>query len=446
MDRASLVSKSLRAAVAILYAFTFIFAGALLYRYGGLSKDAGWTWRMTASGAVVDAVSAQGPASVLAPGARVIAINGDRRAAAAGPRSWLNALRPGESYRITWTAPDSSQTREATLKMSSRKSPGDLMMGLCDLVLSLCYFAAGLFIWRAKPSGAVARPCYIVALLTAFYTAASAIGPVSPLLSGIPAVIYLTNKLIFPFYLTAGCAFFAVFPTGEKPRGLWRASLVALWAGAVIVWAIVLPTRVVSFLGLEWRLKLLSGLDLNTRPELGLVTLRHGYVVLCGLFLFAVIVHNCRRLENAAMRLRVRWVIFGAVVGVAPAVAASLLLAISPHTTGALLVYYSLSTLSMAAIPATRHLRGRVPSPHGHPRGVAHRLRAARRSPRAALRYARSRDHCGRLHVGAPRPWPRRAVVAASRRLGPDHRCAARCATPQRAARLRRSRAASRSV
>lgn len=115
MDRASLVSKSLRAAVAILYAFTFIFAAALLYRYGGLSKDADWTWRMTASGAVADAVSAQGPASVLAPGARVIAINGDRRAAAAGPRPWLNAS--GQARVIA-----SREPRRARPKRGKRRS------------------------------------------------------------------------------------------------------------------------------------------------------------------------------------------------------------------------------------------------------------------------------------------------------------------------------------
>ncbi len=353
MDRASLVSKLLRAAVAILYGFIFIVAATLLYRYGGLSKDAGWTWRMTPAGAIVDAVNPYGPAAIVTPGARIIAVNGDRRAASAGPRPWLNSVRPGESYRVAWSAPGWSQTRETTLVMGSRRSPGDLMMGLCDLFLSLCYFAAGLFIWRARPSGVVARPCCLAALLIAFYMEASAIGPVSPLLSGFYAVIYVINRLIFPFYLTVGCAFFAVFPAGDKPRGYWRAALAALWAAAAIVWAIVLPFRVLPFLGLEWRLKLLSGLDLNTRPELGLVTLRHGYVVLCGVFLFAVIAHNYRRLENAAMRLRVRWVILGAALGIAPAIAASLALAVSPHTTRELLAYYSLSTLSIAAIPAT---------------------------------------------------------------------------------------------
>ncbi|HZT37465.1 MAG TPA: ATP-binding protein [Bryobacteraceae bacterium] len=337
--------------VAVLYGFTFLFAASLLYRYGGVSKDAGWTWRVTATGAVVDSVSAQG--SVLTPGARIVAINGDPRAAAAGPRPWLQAVRPGGSYRVAWTAPGSSQRREATLVMGWRKSPRDLLMGLCDLFLSLCFFTAGLFVWRARPSGAVARSCRTAALLMAFYLTASAVGPISPLLSGFSATIYLTNRLIFPFYLAAGCAFFAVFPTGERPSGVWRAWLIALWAGAGIVWAILLPFRALPFLGLEGRLRLLSGLDLNTRPELGLVAFRHGYVALCGLFLFAVITHNYRRLENAAMRLRVRWVIFGAIFGIAPAVAASLALTIVPHATGAVLVYYSLSTLSIAAIPAT---------------------------------------------------------------------------------------------
>jgi signal transduction histidine kinase/CheY-like chemotaxis protein len=189
-------------------------------------------------------------------------------------------------------------------------------------------------------------------MLMAFFLIASSLGPISPLLSGLPAGIYIVIRLIFPFYLTAGCAFFAVFPTGEMPAGWWRNGLRALWFGGAIVWVVVLWLRLLPFLGLEWRLLVLSGLDLNTRPELGLLPLRHGYAAACGLFLFAVAVHNYRRLENAAMRLRIRWVVLGATIGIAPAVLLSLALAVAPYWTRGLLMYYSVSTLTMAAIPA----------------------------------------------------------------------------------------------
>jgi signal transduction histidine kinase/CheY-like chemotaxis protein len=355
MGRARLVSQPSRivfCAVAILYVCAFVFAITLLSRYGGLSKDAGWTWRSAGGATAVETVNARGPAAPIVVGARVIAINGDRRAAQAGPRPWLNAVKPGESYRISWVAPGSSQVLESTLVMGSRESRADLMMGLCDLFLSLCFCGAGLLVWWSKPSGAVARPCYVAAMLMAFFLIASALGPISPLLSGLPAGIYIVIRSIFPFYLTAGCAFFAVFPTGEMPRGWWRNGLRALWFGGAIVWAVVLWLRLLPFLGLEWRLMVLSGLDLNTRPELGLLPLRHGYAAMCGLFLFAVAVHNYRRLENAAMRLRIRWVILGATVGIAPAVLSSIALALAPRHVGNLLVYYSLPTLTMAAVPA----------------------------------------------------------------------------------------------
>ncbi len=80
-------------------------------------------------------------------------------------------------------------------------------------------------------------------------------------------------------------------------------------------------------MGLEWRMAILSGLDLNTRPELGLVWFRHGYFVLCGVYLFAVTARNYARVTNAAMRLRVQWVILGGMVGIVPGVFGSVALA-----------------------------------------------------------------------------------------------------------------------
>src|SRR5689334_4593686 len=139
MGRARLVSPSSRVAfyaVATLYLCAFVFDIALLSRYGGVSKNAGWTWRTAQGITTVENVDSGGPASAVALGARIFAVNGDRRAQQAGPRPWLNAVKPGESYRVSWSAPGSSEIRESTLVMGRSESRADLMMALCDLFLS----------------------------------------------------------------------------------------------------------------------------------------------------------------------------------------------------------------------------------------------------------------------------------------------------------------------
>src|SRR5438477_12399848 len=118
--------------------------------------------------------------------------------------------------------------------MGRRRSELDLVMGLCDLFVGLCFAAVGFLVWVAKPRDLVARWCSAAALLFAFYTAGSAIGPVSPQFSGVMLAIYFLLKAIFPFHMIAGCALFARFPTGEAPRKSWGFALRALWLlGAV---------------------------------------------------------------------------------------------------------------------------------------------------------------------------------------------------------------------
>ena len=341
------------------YAIAVVFCIAVLWMKGGTVKDAGWTWRIQNGRTIVASVDPKGPAAALMPDSDIVAIDGDSRVSRAGPRPWLQTVPPGASYRLIWTNHDAVR-HESEFRMGAHASRRDLEMGISDLLLSLSFAAAGFIVWAAKPRDLVARPCSVASLLTAFYLLGSAIGPVSPQLEGVPLVVYLALKSIFPFYMTAGCAFFARFPTGETPRKPWRVGFQALlWLG-IAGWIITIPRRFFPNMGLEWRMQILSGLDLNLRPELGGVALKHGYVALCALYIFGVAIYNYRRLNNEAMRLRVRWAVLGATVGIVPGIAYSFSLAIadamhlvSPAGLRGMVSVYSLSTLALVAMPAT---------------------------------------------------------------------------------------------
>lgn len=343
--------------VALLYLATLAFAIVLFQTQGGVVSDAGWTWQVTPAGVVIRSVDSKGPAATLSPGSRLVSLNGDRRAAEVGPRPWLQTVRPGQTYRVDWETPD-HQSHQAELKMGRRLSERDLQMGLCDFFLNLSFAAVGFLVWAAKPKHFVSRWCSISGLLFGFYMIASAIGPLSPQIAGLPLAIYFLLKSVFPFHLVAGCILFSRFPTGDPPSKVWRTGLIAISVLAACLWIVILPQRLFPYLGIEWRLPFLAGLDLNTRPELANVALRHGFIALCGIYLFAAMFSNYRRLTSQAMRLRIQWVMFGAVAGIVPGLLYSLFVSVadaahwvSQDTIRELVRFYSLPTVTLAAIP-----------------------------------------------------------------------------------------------
>lgn len=347
---------------ALLYAAALAFALVLLVRLGGVERDTGWDWRTSGGGnTVVTRVDPNGPAAaILAPGDLILSVSGDVRARSAGPRAWLQTVNPDETYRISWHPAAGGPAREATLTMGERVRPVHVVMAACDIAISIAFAIAGLFLWWSRPNDRLVRICYIAAMLMAFFMLGSATGPASPLLRGFPLLYYIVAKSAFPFHLAAGCTFFMLFPEGKQPDRRWRAALKAVWVGAVVVWAITAGLRVIPYLWLEQRLPLLTGADLHTRPELGLLPLRHGYAGLCALFIISVCLWNYTHLTNALMRLRVRWVVFGAALAVTPSLLYSAALAVGqaaglvqPAQLTELTIHYSAATLFLIMIPVT---------------------------------------------------------------------------------------------
>jgi predicted metalloprotease with PDZ domain len=69
-------------------------------RHYGTEKDPGWNVRGDATGWIVSDVNASGPAARhIEPGDRLIALNGDGRAAVLGIANWAD-LRAGDTYRV----------------------------------------------------------------------------------------------------------------------------------------------------------------------------------------------------------------------------------------------------------------------------------------------------------------------------------------------------------
>ena len=131
---------------------------------------------------------------------------GISRARTAGPRPWLQAVHPNQSYTLTWKLPNNPQRFDSMLTMGKRTSNPDLLMGATDLFLSLSFALAGFLVWSAKPRDRVSRPCYAAALLMAFFLIASGHRP------GVPAAFGLRSDLLFRV------ALYRAFPDRRRLR------------------------------------------------------------------------------------------------------------------------------------------------------------------------------------------------------------------------------------
>ncbi len=348
------------AAAAALYVLAFALSTSVLIQTKGVSKDAGWTWNCTSGTCLVESIATHGPAKgVLSPGDILVAVNGDARASAAGPRAWLQCVNPGELYRMTVSR--SGESRSYGLRMGQTKPQRQaVFMAVCDLLISIPFVLMALMVGLAKPDERVARYGSAAGLLLALFLSASAIGFVSPLLRGWPIWCYTLLKSTFPFQFLFALRFFATLPRSLRNRRDWIVLDRLLTVVAMLTWLILLPQRVVPHLDLEWRLSYLAGLDLWERPELWNVHLRYA-VEFFFLLAIAFVCERSVRLErNPAERVRLRWVYLGAVIGLTPVTAFAFALSVGTafglmpkETVSELMSFGSLASLPSAIIPVT---------------------------------------------------------------------------------------------
>lgn len=227
---------------------------------------------------------------------RLLSLDGVAPVPDAGIFFQLRDLAPGRTYEVIVERNGARQTYSLT----AATAPG--ASRIVWFAVSLAWCAVGLFIGFARPQSVLARLACLAALAT--------------------GLVYLQIGVIHggplwqPLHVVLGLHFLARFPTGEPTRGAFRWLLCLAYAiGA-------LPAMLGMFLNGSLRIAGATQ-TLQTLHEFApLFALRRpaalaSFVIsLVGMVL--VVPYNYRRVRDEDLRRRIRWVVYAALLAVAP--------------------------------------------------------------------------------------------------------------------------------
>jgi eukaryotic-like serine/threonine-protein kinase len=275
------------AAIGVVTTALFVYGAWLLVRYGGQSIATGWDEGFTGGRFVVSRIDPEGPArDLLQPGDRIVAWNGVPPLPGLGTGPHRGLLASGGQYALTIERPDGQHT----LGLEVIPGPSMLAVRVTYFFTSLVWCAIGLWIGLARPELPVAR-----------LAAASSLS-VGIVFLGIG--VLRAGGLWAPLHVVVGYHFFCRFPSGEPTRGLWRWTLMLLYAaGLVFAVPYLWMTAVLKTQGVAEAARYAWAVE-ATGP-LGLLVFVGAVVGMV-----SAVPYNYRRLVSEDQRRRVRWVVY----------------------------------------------------------------------------------------------------------------------------------------
>ena len=301
--------------VCAVYALLSVWAGVVSVRYYGMVKAPGWDARATNDGWFVSAVDPDGPAAgKIEPGDRLLALDGDERAAVLGTP--LNDNVPGgHSYGVDLER----RGRRVSVTLTLPVSRGRLLWPVFQLV-GLAFFVCGAALALLRPNDPQVRLVGGALMAVAFATLLEAEGGARRFLTApgdraVQLVIAALSLFVFPM----AYHFFSRFPNWTSPGRLWRGVQWLLYALLAVVF---LPAWIINFAGFD----VTEGVSrfLVSHPTLFLTAWQISarpvfvYIGACLLLAVAVVARNYRRLRDPDSRRRIRLVVAGLITACVP--------------------------------------------------------------------------------------------------------------------------------
>ena len=308
--------------VVMLALHAFAWASALRRKDQVISL--GWHKRTEGSADIVSAVDVGSPAAGrLEVGDRVLAIDGTP-----APEGYMQIFvrRLEDPYSVLVRRGD--DVRQVRLWLAITSEPGHFRRQVLPyLVASMAFGLVGIVVGLLRPDSRIAH------LLFAAFLAASVeelqrgfVGSVLDFASlvGGERVFAVLLAMVWPFSLVVIYHFFSEVPTGQVPGPGWTRLRAILYGGAVLLWG---PNLFVALFFAD-RLRWMVG----RAGQFRMVAARMGlYIVASSVFeaavlvaTAAVLVANYRRVRDPDQARRLRWVVFGCVLALTPAVPAIL--------------------------------------------------------------------------------------------------------------------------
>ncbi|HEY3136061.1 MAG TPA: protein kinase, partial [Blastocatellia bacterium] len=309
----------------------YLFGGVMISRYGTMTRDSGWKPERRDGQWYVLEVDPHGPAAdKLQPGDLILAINDDSRIASVDylPLVWsVTATRDAYTLEVKRGA----DQRRVELQQETTQSYRNLGGILSNLAASLGFYLVGLMLGLFKPEDRLTRRASIALLAWASNTLYISLSQMVGLFTFWERVVLISINLISPLQFALSYHFYYRFPA-SAPRGrLWTSLGYLLYVWASLFWV----RRLWTDLAL-----------LQTEPATLGFLVDYAFIVkfrslsaaleLTAVFaMCAVILRNYRLVKEPDQRRRIRWIIYGSIVGIVPAILYMVLKLILPSSGGA---------------------------------------------------------------------------------------------------------------
>jgi hypothetical protein len=215
----------------VVYAVLSVWAGIVSVRYYGMAKSPGWEVRAASAGWFVSSVDADAEAAgKIERGDRLLALNGDERAAVLG-RPLFDNVPAGGTYRVELDR----QGQRVSLELLLPVIRSRLLWPIFQFV-GLVFFICGAALALLRPTDPQVRLVGGTLMAVAFTTLLEAEGAARRFLTGsgdrsVQMVIVALSLFTFPM----AYHFFSRFPTWRSPRPLWRGVQWLLYALLAVV-------------------------------------------------------------------------------------------------------------------------------------------------------------------------------------------------------------------
>ena len=300
--------------ICVVYAGVFAFTVSFVARYYGVEKAPGWRAVADSRGWVVREVNDAGPAAGrIQRGDRLLAINGDERAAVLGVTSFVN-VRDGDTYRVDLDRHGQRVSVGLLLPLA-----GGRYLWPIFVVCSLAFFVCGAALGLLRPQDGQVRFVSLLLMSVGFTAAQESVGASRGFLVGWERAVSLALSVTWLFWAPMTYHFFSRFPTWRRPGPLWRSIQWVLYALFVLAFW---PAFALSRGG-----SVDAGEDISrflvAHPWLYLTSWRleradYAYMGLCVMLALAVAARNYRHLPDPGSRRRIRWVMTSLITALGP--------------------------------------------------------------------------------------------------------------------------------
>ncbi len=303
---------------AVLAAGLYTFAAVTLAQLGTLTLQSGWSAEARHERFYVDAVDPNGPAAGrLRPGDAIVSLNGDERVARAGPAAKWRFVPAGVPYRIEVAR--GSDLHEYAIMLEVQRTGQRAAINLSYLLISGVWLGLAILVALLKPEQAISRLAFAAGVTQGLMLLRIAVSSSTVFLSGWARAIAILIFPLTPLQLAIGYHFYYAFPPGVPRSRFWSWVAVGLyaWTSALIL-MLRIPTTTAALASEDASLHIWS----TYGPLVDrLATIDMLLYPVAGLAMAAVIARNCRLVDRPDQHRRLKWLVWGSVVGLGPFIA-----------------------------------------------------------------------------------------------------------------------------